>query len=169
LSATLLETSVRLWDVQRGSELRRFAEHEAGVRRAEFSPDGRWAVSGDEKGIIKAWGINPRDPVDTFRFQAGQPVWGFHGNVLAVLTDKGIGIWDLQKRQWAADLGDPGRKIDAMEFLDDGRQLLSLSAQALTLWSLDPPAEIITIPGEEWMAEDLPRIVAALNSYKNIH
>jgi hypothetical protein len=105
--------------------------------------------------------------VDTFQFKAGHPVWAFHGILLAVLADgKGIGVWDLQKRQWAANLGDPGRKIDAMAFADKGTRLLSLSAQVLTLWSIDPPAEIISIPGEGWVAQHLPRISAALERLK---
>ena len=164
LSATLLETTVRLWDVDKGQELRRFEGHGHGVRRAEFSPDGQWAVSGDQKGIIKVWGVNAGDPVDTFRLKNDTPVWAFHGSLLAVpVEERGLGVWNLEKRQWVHDLGDPGQTIEAIEFLDAGKRLISFSHRSLTLWSLDPEAEIISIPAEGFMARNLPRIAASLD------
>jgi WD40 repeat protein len=167
LSASLLEKTVRLWDVEQGKELRQFGGHEAGVRRAELSPDGRWIVSGDEKGVIKTWATQAAEPVDIFHFGRGHPVWAFHGALLAMLTDdKGVGVWDLSTRQWTANLGDPGRRIEALEFIDDGKRLTSLDRDGLTVWSIDPPESIISIPAEAWLATDLPRINATLQTLK---
>src|SRR5262249_38526602 len=40
------DSSVRLWDVQTGQELRRFEGHKRQVLTVAFAPDGRRAVSG---------------------------------------------------------------------------------------------------------------------------
>jgi WD40 repeat protein len=46
---------VRLWDVARGEEIRRFNEHRDAVTGVAFGPDGRTAVSGSWDTTVLVW------------------------------------------------------------------------------------------------------------------
>jgi WD40 repeat protein len=48
---------IRLWDIQSGSEIRRFEGHTFMVNSVCFSPDGRYALSGSDDATIRLWDI----------------------------------------------------------------------------------------------------------------
>jgi len=49
------DCTVRLWDARSGEEIRRFDGHHAPVRGVVFSPDGGFALSGGDDGIVRLW------------------------------------------------------------------------------------------------------------------
>lgn len=49
--------SLRLWDVKRGVELRRFAGHTDKIWDMDLSPDGAFAVSASHDGTVRRWEI----------------------------------------------------------------------------------------------------------------
>lgn len=50
-----VDNTVRLWDVESGSELQRFEGHTANVNCVTASPDGRYALSGSADKTIRVW------------------------------------------------------------------------------------------------------------------
>jgi WD40 repeat protein len=51
------DTTLKLWEVATGREVRTFKGHTNRVRSVAYSPDGRWALSGGPDGSI-LWDIN---------------------------------------------------------------------------------------------------------------
>jgi WD40 repeat protein len=55
------DKTVRLWDVETGTELARFAEHTAAVLGLACSPDGHCALSGGADGKLLLWQLPDKD------------------------------------------------------------------------------------------------------------
>ena len=50
-----MDCTVRFWDARSGGEIRRFEGHDAPVRGVAFSPDGEFALSGGDDGVVRLW------------------------------------------------------------------------------------------------------------------
>ena len=171
LSTSPYENVCRLWDVDQEKQIRKIGEHKSRVLRAEFSPDGRWIVSGDPTEI-KVWPVEGTTPVASFSrpgardTNQGRPVptlsWAMDGGKLAFAEqNKQIQVWDFDKQSIAFEVADLGREIDHISFLDDGRRLLTFGEKKVTLWSMTTGKEVIAIPtsfrrlGSEEIVEQL--------------
>ena len=49
------DASIRFWDLRSGEEIRRFSIQDAPVRSVAFSPDGGFALSGGDNGVVRVW------------------------------------------------------------------------------------------------------------------
>src|SRR5262249_5345151 len=64
-------TSIRMWDVASGHELRRFSGHSAAVRALVFSTDGKWLFSGSDDKTIRVWDVQHGREVQRLARHAG--------------------------------------------------------------------------------------------------
>jgi len=55
--------TARLWDVQTGQELRRFAGHTDDVRYVAFSPDGKYILTASQDGTTRLWLTDLQDMI----------------------------------------------------------------------------------------------------------
>jgi tetratricopeptide (TPR) repeat protein len=62
----LMDNTVRVWKADSGQEIARVFHRGlfAGVSTVAFTPDGKWAVSGDENGSLRFWKYRPNDLID---------------------------------------------------------------------------------------------------------
>jgi WD40 repeat protein len=51
------DNSVRIWDLRSGDELQRLSGHTAAVRAVDFTPDGKFLISGGADSTVRVWGI----------------------------------------------------------------------------------------------------------------
>jgi len=55
------DNTARLWDVQTGTELRRYIGHTAAVEWAVFAPDGKYVATASDDGIARMWDVDYHD------------------------------------------------------------------------------------------------------------
>lgn len=49
------DTTIRLWDISSGREIHKFEGHKGAVMSLQFSPDGRYFLSGSSDATIRLW------------------------------------------------------------------------------------------------------------------
>jgi len=92
--------TVKLWDVQTGSELRPFIGHSNTAHSVSFSPDGRHVLSGSWDKTIKLWDIQTGIEIRSFEQHSGgvsSVCFSPDGRcILSGSWDKTIKLWDIQ-------------------------------------------------------------------------
>jgi WD40 repeat protein len=156
LASGSYDTSVRLWDVATGKELRYLTGHKASVFAVRFSPDGKLLASGASDGTLRLW-----DP-DTGKEL--RQVQGPHRVEFALAFSPdgkgvaaGLGEKDPTILLWKAATGKeirrfPGhaRGVLGLAFSPDGRLLASGSLdQTVRLWQASSGQEIRRLRADE--------------------
>ena len=62
----MTRTPPRLWDVDKGTEVRRFLGHLGVIYGVDFSPDGRYILSGGADGTARLWDVQTGAEVRRF-------------------------------------------------------------------------------------------------------
>jgi WD40 repeat protein len=57
LASGSTDTTIKLWDVATGREIRTLQGHTDSVRSVAFSPDGKILASGSDDNTIKLWDV----------------------------------------------------------------------------------------------------------------
>ncbi len=52
------DTTLKVWDLEAGRELRSLTGHHGSVRTVAITPDGRAALSGSQDGTLKLWDLS---------------------------------------------------------------------------------------------------------------
>jgi S1-C subfamily serine protease len=104
--------TVRLWDVQTGTEMRRIEAHRkayTGVLSVAYSPDGRSIASGDHDGTVQLWDV-----------QTGKEIRRLEGHTDSVVSVTfspdgrriASGGWDETVRLWDVETGKEIRRLE---------------------------------------------------------
>ncbi|MCC5830340.1 MAG: WD40 repeat domain-containing protein [Phycisphaeraceae bacterium] len=139
------DATVRLWDVGRGAELRRFIPPSGEIAGSiAFSPDGRLLLAGLANGNAKLWEISTgkliqqfvghRESVNAVAFVSGS-------SQVATGSDDGTArLWDSETGHEIHRLDHGGGTVSAVAVSSDGRQMITTGRPTL--------APILEGPGE---------------------
>ncbi len=143
---------VHVWDLQTGTELRRYPGLAGGPTRVPLTPDGRAVLLAGRGGLFDLETGGRRLALDlggsgpAVRFGAVSP-----DGKLAVLAEDAVQlhVCDLSTGKQVAVCRGPGGFIGDVAFLPDGRRFLSAGSDALLrLWQLpDDQAPVARAPG----------------------
>ena len=145
----LRNTSAWLWNLRMPDQARKPSEligHESGVSAADFTPDGRWAVTGSLGGVVRLWDLTRADPGISPVVLRGHegPITALSSSAdgrWLVTQDGGMTarVWDLQAPQQAVTpLTFPDRAswTEAPAISPDSRWLVTRSNGVGRLWDL---------------------------------
>jgi WD40 repeat protein len=81
------DTTLKVWDLETGSELRTLTGHSRWVNAVAVSPDGRLAVSASYDKTLKVWDLTTGACVATFTCDSGAICCAFVNNRTIIAGD----------------------------------------------------------------------------------
>ncbi|MBI3001776.1 MAG: caspase family protein [Deltaproteobacteria bacterium] len=154
------DTTVKLWEVSTGRELRTLSGHTGFVLAVAFSTDGRLLASAGGFGdnTVKFWEVETGRHVRTLTLNIGAP----RGGGIRVLglspdnrflaasgwADKTIRLWDLDSGRELYVLSGHADDVLAIDFSRKGQLLASGGSKgAVKLWEVATGQEVRTLAG----------------------
>ncbi|MCC7445912.1 MAG: protein kinase [Anaerolineae bacterium] len=136
------DTTVRLWDIASGREIRQFAGHTADVYTVAVSPDGKLAASAGEDQTIRLWDVATGKEVRQIPTKpAFISVVAFSPDgryVLSGGTDGSARLWDVQTGKEARRFVGHVSGIRGAAFSRDGKTLLTgATDQTARVWNVE--------------------------------
>lgn len=162
------DSTVKVWDVAKGSEVRTLSEHRDAIKTVAFSPDGKLIASGSADNTIKLWKVvRLRDSVIS-SYQTLSSSDGHEGSVEAVAfspckernssgtctqwdgllasgsVDKTIKLWDVNTGKVKSTLTGHDGSVYSIAFGSDGKRLASGSADnTIRVWDIATGTEVL--------------------------
>jgi len=146
--------TIRLWDVNSGSELAVFKGHNDYVLSVAFSPDGSKIVSGSTDHTIRLWDVNSGSELAVFK--------GHNDYVFSVAfspdgqkivfgsDDKTIRLWDIKSGEQLAVFKGHEDEVFSVAFSPDGSKIVSGSwDKTIRLWDIKSGEQLAVFKGHE--------------------
>jgi WD40 repeat protein/serine/threonine protein kinase len=127
-------STIKIWDLQKGAELRELKKHVWFIRGLAFSPDGRLLATGDHRNV-KIW--NPftgdllRELPENTRVLSTM-TFSADGRFLATACqDDGIRLWDATSWKPIDLIPEKMVAFNGLAFSPNGRRLLTATAEGI--------------------------------------
>ena len=145
------DSTVKIWDVTLGRELRTLTGHTGGVRTVAFSPDGRRIASGGLDGKIKLWEVSSgREVLSLAAHPQSVNALAFSrdGRLASGGTDQAVKVWEVATGREVETLTGHTAWITTIAFSPDGQMLASGSADnTVRLWEVATGRELKALIG----------------------
>jgi WD40 repeat protein len=146
-SIPVRDASIRLWDLEAGTQLQAFELPVDVIFQVAISPDGRTALVTTNEPFIHVWDLESWQEIDRLEGHAG-PVTGIEfaldgEKALSISVDGTLILWDVPGRRAVHRFSGHGEGLWSLAISPDGRTALSDSeGSSMTLWDLETGEEI---------------------------
>ncbi len=146
------DTTLKLWDLSTGRELRTLLGHTGGVRSVAISPDARTAVSASNDKTLKLWDLSTGNELRTFSGHTAAvscvSISPDARTAVSASEDKTLKVWELSTGTELRTFNGHSMNIWSVAISSDGRTAISASDdRTLILWDLTTGSEIRTFSG----------------------
>ncbi|ELR06908.1 hypothetical protein VC83_05913 [Pseudogymnoascus destructans] len=141
------DTTIKIWDIDTGEELRTLRGHTSGIRSLQF--DDTKLISGSLDRMLKVWNWRTGECMSTYQGHTGGIMsLHFDGNLLASgSVDKSVKIWNFSDKSTFSLKGHRDW-VNAVKVDSASRTVFSASDDcSIKLWDLDSKACIKTFEG----------------------
>jgi tRNA A-37 threonylcarbamoyl transferase component Bud32 len=150
------DTTVRVWDAEKGTQLLTLKGHTGRVNAAAFSADGKRIISGSEDTTVRVWDADKGTELHT--------LYGHTGGVTAVAfspdgkrlvsgsSDKTVRVWNAENGQEVLSLTGHTSEVRSVAFSADGKRIGSSSGELnkpgeVKVWDAVMGQEILSLNG----------------------
>jgi WD40 repeat protein len=142
--------TIKVWDVQTGTELRTLSGHKAAVLAVSFSSDGKTLASGSDDMTVKLWDVPKGKEIRTLvgHAQSVKSVsFSPDGKTLATGSeDKTIKLWDVATGKELTTLSGHTASVTSVSFSPDGKTVASGSwDDTIKLWDVQTRTALKTL------------------------
>jgi len=145
--APVQDASIRLWDLELGTQLQIFDLPVDVIFQVAISPDGHTALVATNEPFLRIWDLESWGEIGRLKGHAA-PVTGVEfapdgQRALSVSVDGMLILWDVPGRREIRRFGVPGESLWALTISPDGRTALSDSGtSSMVVWDLETGEEI---------------------------
>jgi WD40 repeat protein len=144
------DQTVKVWDINAGTELRTCYGHNKEVTSISFSPDGNQAISGDLDGTIILWDINTCQIVHNFYNESEVKSVAWSPNNAYILSghdNNAVKLWDINTKQELRTFTGHTDQVTDVSFSPNSTVLSASKDKTIKLWNLATGKEIRTFTG----------------------
>jgi len=144
--------TLKLWDLETGSELRTLAGHSVWVTGVAMSADGRRAVSASVDQTLKVWNLATGRELHTLAGHSdrinGVALSGDGRHAVSASQDQTLKVWDVETGRELLTLTGHSDAVNSVAISRDGRRAVSASEdKTLKVWNLKTGRELHTLAG----------------------
>jgi WD40 repeat protein/uncharacterized caspase-like protein len=156
LASGSYDTTIKLWEVASGRELRSLIGHTNAVTSVAFSPDGRSVASGSFDHTIKLWEVATGRELVTFtghRDGVNSVAFSPDGRTLASGSyDTTIKLWEVATGRELSTLTGHTAPVTSVAFSPDGHTLASACElqRTIKLWEVASGRELSAFTGQKF-------------------
>ncbi len=145
---------VKVWDADKGKEIRTLDRFSNGVASMALSTDGKRIVTGNDfgKGMVTVRNVDTGQEVLTLKgHKAGVTSVAFSADGQRIVSgswDGTVKVWDTDKVQEILSLEGHTRTVTSVAFSADGKRIVSGSLDGtIKVWDTDKGQEMFTLIG----------------------
>jgi len=146
------DKTVRIWDSNKGTEIRTLKGHNSSVNYLTISPDGQHLFSASADRTIKIWDISTGKEIGSLNGHTSSvnylTISSDGQKLFSAGADKIIKIWDISTGKQIHSLTGHSSFVNSLVISPDGQKLYSASAdKAIKIWDVSTGKEISTLNG----------------------
>ena len=149
-----VDTSVRIWDIETGQEIRTLQGHTNTVDSVKFTLDGDFLLSASWDGTIKRWDVVTGQMLHTYEGHDGivymLDLMPNGKQFISASADKTLKLWDIQSGELIRTYEGHEGEVNSVNISPDGTLMLSAAGdKTIRLWDIESGEEIRQYLGHE--------------------
>jgi len=141
------DRTLKVWDLEKGRELRTLTGHSDELRDVVVTEDGRLAVSASKDKTLKVWDLDTGGELCTLLGHSDGvlcvAVSADGKRAMSASSDRTLKVWDLEARRELGTLKSYSiEHVDGVVISADGSRAVSVSGGTLKVWNLECAREL---------------------------